>query len=144
VRVYLDNCCFNRPFDDQSQVRIRLESEAKLHIQQRITQGELELAWSYVLDYENAANPYEERMRAIAGWKRHATSDVKETPGILAKAKALQALGLKSVDALHVACAVAAGCDYFVTTDDLLLQRAPRVREIRITDPPTFIREALT
>ena len=33
MRVYLDNCCYNRPFDDQAQLRIRLETEAKLEIQ---------------------------------------------------------------------------------------------------------------
>ena len=24
MRVYLDNCCYNRPFDDQAQLRVRL------------------------------------------------------------------------------------------------------------------------
>ena len=66
MRVYLDNCCFNRPFDDQSQARIRLESEAKLEIQQRIKDRGIELAWSYVLDYENQANPFEERRDTVA------------------------------------------------------------------------------
>ena len=33
MRVYLDNCCYSRPFDDQSQLRVRLEIEAKLEIQ---------------------------------------------------------------------------------------------------------------
>jgi hypothetical protein len=61
IRVYLDNCCFNRPFDDQGQVRVRLETEAKLEIQRRIKDKKLELAWSYMLDYENQANPFEER-----------------------------------------------------------------------------------
>ena len=65
-RVYLDNCCWNRPFDDQAQVRVRLETEAKLEIQRRIKEGEIELAWSYILDYENQANPFEERREAIA------------------------------------------------------------------------------
>jgi hypothetical protein len=36
MRVYLDNCCFNRPFDDQRHLRIRLEAEAKLSIQEAI------------------------------------------------------------------------------------------------------------
>jgi len=34
--VYLDNCCYNRPFDDQSQVRIELETKTKLYIQDKI------------------------------------------------------------------------------------------------------------
>lgn len=32
MRIYLDNCCFNRPYDDQSHLGIRLESDAKLYI----------------------------------------------------------------------------------------------------------------
>jgi hypothetical protein len=34
LRLYLDNCAFNRPFDDQNQLKIKLETEAKLFIQQ--------------------------------------------------------------------------------------------------------------
>ena len=41
MRVYLDNCMFNRPFDDQGQIRIRLESEAKLYIQDQIIRENL-------------------------------------------------------------------------------------------------------
>jgi len=44
--VYLDNCVFNRPFDDQSQLLISLQTQAKLEIQERIRNGSLELAWS--------------------------------------------------------------------------------------------------
>ena len=65
MRVYLDNCCFNRPFDDQSSLTIRLETEAKLHVQDLIQIGQLSLGWSYVLNYENAANPYNERRQEI-------------------------------------------------------------------------------
>jgi hypothetical protein len=45
MKIYLDNCCFNRPFDDQSQLRILLESEAKLKIQENIRAGKFELIW---------------------------------------------------------------------------------------------------
>ncbi len=36
-RIYLDNCSLNRPFDNQEQMKIRLETEAKLYIQYFIT-----------------------------------------------------------------------------------------------------------
>lgn len=42
MRVYLDNCCYNRPFDDQGQMRVRLETEAKLRIQSLMRTGEIE------------------------------------------------------------------------------------------------------
>ena len=83
MRVYLDNCCLNRPFDDQRQMRVRLEAEATLCIQEHIRSGTLELVWSYMLDFENAANPFEERRTTISGWRQYATQDVEETPLIL-------------------------------------------------------------
>jgi hypothetical protein len=67
--IYLDICCFNRPFDDQSQLLVRLQTEAKLDIQQSIREGKLALAWSAVLDLENIANADSERSKAIEGWK---------------------------------------------------------------------------
>ncbi|MGH2585054.1 MAG: hypothetical protein ACRDJE_09075 [Dehalococcoidia bacterium] len=30
MRIYFDVCCLNRPFDDQRQERVRLETEALL------------------------------------------------------------------------------------------------------------------
>jgi predicted nucleic acid-binding protein len=140
MRIYLDNCCFNRPFDSQSQVRVRLETEAKLRIQERVVSGEIELAWSYMLDYENAANPFEERRTAIRQWRNLAIIDVIEAPSLLENARSLVALGLQSKDAIHVACAVEAGCEYFVTTDDLLLKKLSRYNRILAVDPTAFVR----
>lgn len=65
MKVYLDNCMFNRPFDDQKQIRIRLESEAKLYLQEQIKVGNLKLIWSYMMDFENEQNPFAERREAI-------------------------------------------------------------------------------
>lgn len=42
MRVYMDNCCFNRPFDDQSQLKIKLEAESKIYIQENILLKKLE------------------------------------------------------------------------------------------------------
>jgi predicted nucleic acid-binding protein len=140
MRIYLDNCCFNRPFDSQGQVRVRLETEAKLRIQERVVSGEIELAWSYMLDYENSANPFEERRTAVRLWRNLAIVDVSETPALLENARSLVALGLRSKDAIHVACAVEAGCEYFVTTDDILLKKLSRYTRILAVDPTAFVR----
>ncbi len=113
MRVYLDNCCFNRPFDDQRQTRVRLEAEAKLCIQEHVRGGTLELAWSYILDFENAVNPFEERRTTISEWRQYAMIDVEETATILQQANALVGLGLRAKDALHIACAIAGECPYF-------------------------------
>jgi predicted nucleic acid-binding protein len=141
MRVYLDNCCFNRPFDDQSQARVRLEAEAKLEIQQRIKDKGIELAWSYVLDYENQANPFEERRDVVARWKTAAAVDVEETGAIVQRAREIANRGLRAKDALHVACAMAAGCDFFLTTDDFVVKRMRGFAGIAVMDPTQFIVE---
>ena len=73
MKVYLDNCVFNRPLDDQSHLRVRLETEAKLYIQAKIKQGELQLIWSYILEFENMQNPFHARKLAISQWKNLAS-----------------------------------------------------------------------
>lgn len=141
MRIYLDNCCFNRPFDDQSQIRVRIESEAKLKIQDDIFEGRFDLVWSYILDAENSANPFEERKRLIEDWRQYAIVNVKEKPTVLAKAKTLGQLGLRNKDALHISCAVSAGCRYFLTTDDQILNKGQFIVDLAVTDPISFIRE---
>ena len=56
LRIYLDNCCYNRPYDNQTQLRISLESQAKIFIQNAVKLKKIELASSFVLQYENRKN----------------------------------------------------------------------------------------
>ena len=58
LKIYLDICSYNRPFDSQTQIKIRLETEAKLYIQAGIRKKKYSLVWSYILDYENENSPY--------------------------------------------------------------------------------------
>lgn len=142
TRIYLDNCCFNRPFDDQAQIRIKLETEAKLKIQTDIQDGKHELVWSYILEAENMANPFEERKRAIRDWKRHSIISINENEAVVQKAIELSRLGIRSKDALHLSCAIYAGCHYFLTTDDKIINKNHLIVELRLTDPIGFIKEA--
>lgn len=139
--MYLDHCCLNRPYDDQGALTIRLETEAKLHIQEAIRAGHYALGWSYILDYENAANPLEERRTEIQRWKAAADSFVVETPAILAMMKECLEMGLKPLDALHIACAQALECQYFLTVDKNVLKRTQATTKIRVWNPIDFVIE---
>lgn len=140
IKVYLDICCFNRPFDDQLQLRIRLESEAKLGIQEKIRSGAIGLVWSYVLDYENGQNPYQERNLQIADFKKYSMEDVEENPKLTEYAEHLVEKGLHQMDSLHIACAIHAESDYFLTTDDRILKKSGLFDTISIIDPIGFIK----
>lgn len=83
MRVYLDNCAFNRPFDDQSQIRIIIETEAILFIQREVELGRIQLVWSYINESENRRNPSPEKMISILKWKKIAVANVIETENIL-------------------------------------------------------------
>lgn len=140
MRIYLDNCCFNRPFDAQGSARVRVEAEAKICVQSDIRAKRVDLVWSYILDMENDANPFEERRMAIADWKAYAVDDVSESRELLACATALVSIGLRPMDALHVAGAIAGDCEYFLTTDDGILSRAAGIPDIIVVSPPEFLR----
>lgn len=110
--IYLDNCCFNRPYDDQTHAKIFLETQAKLYIQENILAGKFELVWSYILQFENDQNPYIAHKHEIRKWKSQAKILVSESPVIIDKAKEYQSLGLHAKDALHCACASSVKADF--------------------------------
>jgi hypothetical protein len=139
MKVYLDNCCFNRPFDDQSLLTIRLETEAKLKIQEKIKAAEISLAWSYILDFENNANPFLERQIEIQRWKKLADSFTNETPEILTQMHKLTAIGLKPIDGLHIACAISLKCDYCLTVDKGILKKSAQISSIAVISPINLI-----
>lgn len=138
MRIYLDNCSFNRPYDDQSQLRIRIESEAKLAIQEMIRDSIITLVWSYVLEFENKANPFDDRKNEIGKWRNLASEFIEETEDLINQASSIQASGFKPVDSLHIAAAFLARCDYFVTTDDGILKRSEKVASLMILNPVEF------
>jgi hypothetical protein len=140
MRIYLDNCCFNRPFDNQSSIRVKLETDAKLYVQLLVKIGRLELAWSYILDFENSANPFIEKKSTIEKWKPLSIIDVAENDNILNNANSFVNLGVSAKDALHVACAIDAKCGYFLTTDDTLLKKISDRNEITVLNPTDFIK----
>ena len=142
VKIYLDNCCYNRPYDDQSEPRVYLESQAKMLIQDLIKQKRFELTTSTVLDYEISKSPYDDRRNAILQFiqdnsNRHV--NVNESQDILKYADMIMETGVKFYDAYHVACAIYGGCDYFISTDKRLLKF--KSSKIRIVNPIDFIVE---
>ena len=138
MRVYLDNCCYNRPFDDQGQFKVKLETLAKLNIQQQMREGVVEYVWSAVLDYEVGKCRFIDRKRQIWPWARGAAIHVGLTPEIRDRAKDFEAAGVKPTDSLHLACAEAVDCDWFFTTDRGILNHAKPMTSMRVANPVEF------
>lgn len=140
-KIYLDNCCYNRPYDNQLQMKINLEAQAKLYIQKLIVEKKLELVYSFISRYENSLNPYAIRRDTISDFFCNASEYVSEEniDVIKEKAKEIMKTGVKLKDALHVACAIYARCDYFLSTDKRLLKYS--TSEIKLINPIDFVSE---
>ena len=98
------------------------------------------MAWSYVLDYENLANPFDERREVIGRWKSAAAVDVDETVAIVQQAHAIAATGVRAKDALHVASPWQCNA-ISSTTDERLVRRIRGFSGIIVMDPTQFVIE---
>ena len=142
MKIYLDNCCYNRPYDNQQQMRIYLETQAKLYIQQLIVEKKLKLVCSFISRYENSENPNISNSDSIAQFFVNASEYVgNENIGDIRKmADDFMKQGIKMKDATHLACAIKAGCDYFLTTDDKLMRRY-NGKAIKVRTPLAFLKD---
>ena len=111
MRIYLDHCAYNRPFDDQNRINIQLETSAKLYIQDQIKQGKYDLVWSYMSDFENDNNPNIENKKSIQLWENIAKYKCKSSEKILVLGSKIAVKGIRVNDALHIACAIASHCE---------------------------------
>lgn len=142
--IYIDVCCLNRPFDDQSQERIRIESEAVLLILTMCEDGRLRLLGSEAIDLEIALTPDERREKVmyLAGL---AKSKVIVSDRVASRARELEALGFDVFDALHLACAEE-DAEVLLTTDDKFLSRARGHADkikVRVENPVLWLMELL-
>jgi len=142
VRVYLDVSCLNRPFNDQSQDRIRLESEAVKLILARCATGEWQHVSSEMARIEIEANPDPDRRRRIRALLPDDAVIILNATPLFTRAARLESSGLKGADAMHVAAAEAQGADVLLTCDDRLIRAARRAQvTMRVTDPVTWLQE---
>jgi predicted nucleic acid-binding protein len=145
--IYLDVCCLNRPFDDQSQNRVRLEAEAVLSILEMADARQLEIIGSDIIDDELAEMPDHERREKVELLLTVVSTQIALTTGIERRAIEFQKWGLTPLDALHLAAAESARADYFLTTDDNLLRKAIRHQadlKVKVENPAKWLIQKAT
>ncbi|MTJ53803.1 type II toxin-antitoxin system VapC family toxin [Anabaena sp. UHCC 0253] len=140
IRVYLDTSIYNRPFDDQTQPKIFLETQAVILILQMVEVQLLELVSSSVLEYENSRNPFTLNQQSMARYLQIASLRVLVDENIRTRAKQLEKQGIKPIDALHVAIAEASQSNYFITCDRRLINRCQDLL-LKVINPTDLILE---
>lgn len=144
MKLYSDVSCLDRPFDDQSQTRIRLEAAAVASILEGVERGEWRHVSSGAAVVEiNAMSDVErrERVRLFLPGKEDI---LVLTPAIDRRGAELERLGFKAADALHAAAAEAAGADVLLSGDDRFCRSGARYRKrlrVRIANPLGWLKE---
>lgn len=142
MKIYLDVCCFNRPFDDQSQERISLETEAILKILDKCENGTWSLIWSAAVSQEIKLTPDSGRKERMLAFEYIATKKISGNLTIQDRALALEDMGFTFLDATHIAFAESSQVDIFLTTDDNLLKKYNVKRNkinVTIDNPLTWL-----
>ena len=129
ISIYLDVCCLNRPFDEQTQERVRLETGAVVEILRRVEVGE----WVWI-----SSEAVQDEVINLSGVVLTAEPEQKK------RTVDFQNLGFHFYDALHLAFAERAAVDIFLTTDNRLLRLAARVSNrllVRVANPIDWLEE---
>ena len=143
MKIYLDLCAIQRPLDTTSQIRIVLEAEAVLGIITFCGAGQVELLSSEALFYEGEQNSLHVR-------KEHTLSVLAKAKNVLivtekekSRATEIMKVGVKPLDALHIALAESGNADYFCTCDDKLLRNAKKIKDlaVKVVNPVDLVQE---
>jgi predicted nucleic acid-binding protein len=144
MRVYLDNCCYNRPFDDLSQDRVYLEAETVMAIISYCERGEWTLVISGVVEYEAMQISDPVKLENVRELCTIAAERAVLTNEAVNRAAYFRQNGLHDFDSLHLAIAEASHADVFLTTDDKLLRAARRLDvNINVANPVIWLMEVL-
>ena len=129
-RIYLDVCCLNRPFDDQNQLRIRLETEAIFTIINQCQEEKWKLISSSILDWELNQISDLEKLESLKKLLSLAQIKVLNSLPLQKRTSELRDLGFSSYDAAHIASAERSLADVFLTTDDRLFRRGQKIASL--------------
>lgn len=146
MKIYLDVCCLNRPFDDQTQDRIHLEAEAILAVLNYSRMSGWKVIGSDAIDFEIGRIPDHDKRLKVQILSTLHDVYVKVDAVVERRTMELKQVGLKALDALHVSCAERAKAEVFLTTDDHLLSKAiqnKKILKVRIENPLRWVTEVL-
>ena len=140
MKIYLDVCCLNRPFDDQANDIIRIESEAVITILSRCL-DEWILVGSEVIDYEISKIPDEERRKKVEILALSSKEKITVDDEIVERAIEIENIKLNPIDALHIACAEKSA-DVMLTTDNEIIKKVKKNKsrfKIEVENPVKWL-----
>lgn len=145
MTIYLDNCCYNRPFDDQTQERIHLESEVILAVLKMGQMKRAVIVGSEILELEMNRMQDENKKRKVLDLYRVANMHILYTERIKKRSADIMSVSkIHTFDSLHIAAAEEANADVLLTTDDKFEKMAEKLElKTRVVNPLKFAWEVI-
>ena len=145
LKIYLDNCCYNRPFDVLTQERLRLESEAIVSIVKLAENNQIRILGSKFIEIEMNNNRNELKKMKSQNLYQIIHEDIPLTLEVEARSEEIMnSSNIRLFDSLHIAIAESAGVDILLTTDDKFEKMASNLDlKLRVMNPLKFILEMM-
>ena len=145
LKLYLDNCCYSRPFDDIKQEKINLEANALENIFRKHINKEIKIYGSIAIDFEISKIKSDNKRRQVEDlYDAMELTAIDYSKEIKQRAIELKQYNIKDMDSLHLAFAESKNIDYFITTDRLLINASKRANlKIKVINPIEFIMEVI-
>jgi predicted nucleic acid-binding protein len=140
-RVYLDNCCNSRLFDDDTQPKVKAQAAKIRHIINNRIKGGYIIIGSFAGETEIGQIPDDgKRREAEQSYKESIDETVKLSAQIIARAQKLESMGLGAMDARHLAAAEAAGAGFLLTTDEKFIRKCQNrnLTAVKVINPTEF------
>jgi predicted nucleic acid-binding protein len=140
MKIYFDVCCLCRPYDDFSQARVYIESEAVLAIMKLCKSADWSFATSEVIDTELLQMRDRKKLANVIALCQQASDFLSVTEESRNLAKEFRKKKLKFFDSEHLAVAEVNGYDVLLTTDDNFLKAAQKLHlKTMVKNPAKWI-----
>lgn len=144
ISVYFDVSCLNRPFDDQVQARIRLETEAIFKVFEQIDAGTWQQYSSRMAIIEIEETKDVDKRNQMKLLLPESACIIQLEKEVMQRANFLAGFGFREADATHVACSEEAGVEVLLTCDDRMCRVANRHAadlHVKVSNPVDWLRE---
>ncbi|MCD8049768.1 MAG: PIN domain-containing protein [Clostridia bacterium] len=141
MKIYMDCCCYNRPFDDLTQKRNRIESEAIMWILDECRAGNCEIVASAALSAEISRISNIEKRQGVLELYQLSGNFVGLNQRIKERAADIRNISnVQTFDSYHIASAEEASADVLLTTDDKLVKMTSKLNlNVQVMNPLTFM-----
>lgn len=145
LKIYLDNCCYNRPFDDLKQEKIKKEAEAITRIINMFKEGKIKIYKSRAIEYELSKISTGVKKKQVQYlYNELELEHISYTYELDKRVLDLEKYNIHYMDAYHIAYAESKNIDYLITVDKQLINGSKRAKlQVKVINPIEFIMEVV-